>query len=68
MSLDDHLAAWAASIRLSDVTAAEIYEQIVQPAPTPHVSPGLDPRWWRRFTADFAAGMIASTRPMRWAA
>jgi hypothetical protein len=68
MSLDDHLAAWAASIRVSDATATEIYQQIVQPAPTAYGSPGLDPKWWRRFTADFTAAMIASTRPATWAA
>jgi hypothetical protein len=27
--------------------------------------PGLDPRWWRRFSADFAGQMVASTRPGR---
>jgi len=31
MSLDDDLAAWAASIRLSDADAAAIFNQIVAP-------------------------------------
>jgi hypothetical protein len=69
MSLDDTLAAWAAGIRLPAATAADIYQQIVTtPAPVRPVSPGLDPAWWRRFTADFTARMVTSTRPTPWAA
>jgi hypothetical protein len=68
MSLDEYLAAWATSIRLPDATATEIYHRIVRPPPTTHASPGLDPTWWRRFTADFTARMVASTRPTTWAA
>jgi hypothetical protein len=69
MSLDDALAAWARTIRLPDATAAEIYQRIVMTgAPVQEPSPGLDPTWWRQFTADFTAGMIASTRPAAWAA
>jgi hypothetical protein len=41
-------------------------------APAAHVlattAPGLDPAWWRRYTAGFAAGMVASTAPLRHAA
>jgi hypothetical protein len=66
MSLDDDLAAWARSIRLPASTAAGIYQQIVTtPASGSAISHGLDPAWWRRFTADYTARMIASTRPRR---
>ena len=66
MSLDDALAAWAASVRLPATTAADIYQRIVMtPAAARATSPGLDPAWWRRFSADYAARMIASTRPHR---
>jgi hypothetical protein len=66
MSLDDALAAWAGSIRLPASMAAGIYEQIVAtPAPARAISHGLDPDWWRRFTADCTARMIASTRSSR---
>jgi hypothetical protein len=64
MSLDDTLAAWAAAIRLPASTAAGIYQQIIAaPAPARAVSPGLDPAWWRRFTADYTGWVIATTRP-----
>ena len=77
MSLDDSLAAWAATVRLPDTAAADIYQRIVT-APAPdrraagtriaqQVSAGLDPAWWRHFTADFAAQMITSSRPPAWA-
>jgi len=69
MSLDDALAAWAATVRLPATTAADIYQRIVMtPAPAGTISPGLDPAWWRRFTADFTARMITSTQPAPWAA
>lgn len=69
MSLDDTLAAWAATVSLPDSTAAGIYQQIITtPAPAPAVSPGLDPAWWRRFTADHTARIIATTRPVTRAA
>jgi hypothetical protein len=69
MSLDDALAAWAATVRLPAATAADIYQRIVMtPAPGRTISPGLDPAWWRRFTADFTARMITSTQPTPWAA
>jgi hypothetical protein len=67
MSLDDQLAAWAATVRLPDSTATEIYQRIVGTTPPAYTSPGLDPTWWRRYTADFAARMVASTRPTAWA-
>jgi len=38
------------------------------PAAARATSPGLDPAWWRRFTADFTTRMIATTQPVRWAA
>jgi hypothetical protein len=66
MSLDDALAAWATSIRLPASTASGIYQQIVTtPAPARAISHGLDPAWWRRFTADYTTRMIASTRSRR---
>lgn len=69
MSLDDDIAAWAATVRLTDAEAAAIFRRIVAtPAPVPAAAPRLDPSWWRRFTADYTARMVASTRPMRLAA
>jgi hypothetical protein len=70
MSLDDDLAAWAATVRLSNAEASAIFDGI---AGTPvsrdaTVATGLDPAWWRRYTADFTARMVASTRPVRRAA
>jgi hypothetical protein len=68
MSLDDDIAAWAATVRLPDAEAAAIFQRIVR-TPTPAAAAGsLDPSWWRHFTADFTARMIASTRPARIAA
>ena len=66
MSLDDDIAAWAATVRLPDAEAAAIFQRILEtPVPAPPVTPGLDPSWWRHFTADFTARMVASTRPVR---
>jgi hypothetical protein len=67
MSLDDHIAAWAATVRLSDAEADDIAGRIIQ-TPAPDQTPRLDPSWWRGFTAGFAARMVASTRPVRQAA
>jgi hypothetical protein len=69
MSLDDTLAAWAASARLPDAAAAGIYRRIVAgAAPAGEPFGGLGRTWWREFSADFANRMIASTRPLPWAA
>lgn len=69
MSLDDTLAAWAATIRLPATTAAGIYQRIITtPARPRMISHGLGPVWWRRFTADHTARIIATTRPTTWAA
>lgn len=69
MSLDDDIAAWAATIRLPDAEAAAIFQRIAAtPVPAPLVRSSLDPSWWRNFTADFTARMVASTRPVRQAA
>ena len=74
MSLDDDLAAWAATVRLSPAAADEIYQRIVAtPAPAhaparATAPPALDPAWWRRFSSDFSARMVASTKPVGWAA
>jgi hypothetical protein len=67
MSLDDTLAAWVATVRLPDAAADDIFQQIVA-TPAPAAAPGLDPTWWRTFTAEFTAGMVTSTRPAPWAA
>jgi hypothetical protein len=74
MSLDDDLAAWAASVRLPETEAAAIFERIVRTpvaasSSSPPVAPArLDPSWWRHFSAGFAARMVASNRPVRVAA
>jgi hypothetical protein len=78
MSLDDDLAAWAASVRLPDADAAAIFRRIVAtpvaPALTPvapapdAAAPRLKPSWWRGYNAGFAARMVASTAPVRLAA
>jgi hypothetical protein len=69
MSLDDDLAAWAAAVRLPDAEAAAIFQRIVATSgPAPAAVPRLAPSWWRDFSAGFAARMIDSTRPARWAA
>jgi hypothetical protein len=78
MSLDDDLAAWAATVRLPDGDAAAIFRRIVAapvglsagpPATAPSAAvPQLSPSWWRRYNAGFAARMVASTAPVRLAA
>lgn len=69
MTIDDSLAAWAATVRLGDAEADEIYQRIVAtPAPGEQTAAGLDPAWWREFTADLAAQIVMSTRPAAWAA
>ena len=69
MNLDDALADWAAATRLPDTTAAEICQRIIAtPVPAALACPGLNPGWWRRFTAECTARMITSTRPVAWAA
>ncbi len=62
MSLDDTLAAWAAAVALPDDAAAEIYRRIV-PEPV-----RLSGAWWRDYTAVLTTSMVASMRPVRWAA
>lgn len=62
MSLDDHIAAWAATVRLPDGDADAIFARIVAtPVPSATVTPQLAPSWWRSFNAGFAARMVAST-------
>jgi hypothetical protein len=83
MSLDDDLAAWAATVRLPDADAAEIFRRIVAAPVAPSVAPvaavvpaaapsaaapRLAPSWWRGYNAGFAARMVASTAPVRLAA
>ena len=69
MSLDDDIAAWAATVRLADAEADAIFQRIVQTqVPAPPATPRLDPSWWRDYTAGFAARMVTSTRPARRAA
>ena len=48
MSLDDALAAWAATVRLPDDAADGIYQRIVTtPAPGGKQFGGLGRTWWR---------------------
>ena len=78
MSLNDDLAAWAATVRLPDADAAAIFRRIVAgtaglpvappAAAPPAAAPRLSPSWWRRYNAGFAARMVASTAPVRLAA
>jgi hypothetical protein len=78
MSLDDDLAAWAATVRLPEADAAAIFQRIVASAAgsaapaerpvAPAAAPSLDPSWWRGYNAGFAARMVASTAPVRLAA
>jgi hypothetical protein len=69
MSLDDDIAAWAATVRLSDADAGAIFQRIVQtPVRSAAATPRLAPSWWRDFNAGFAARMVASTSPARRAA
>ena len=78
MSLDDDLAAWAATVRLADADAAAIFQRIVAAPVVASVAPSatapsapapqLSPSWWRRYNAGFAARMVASTAPVRLAA
>ena len=72
MSLDDDLAAWAATVRLPDADAAAIFQRIVAsaagPSPAPAAAHRLNPSWWRGYNAGFAARMVASTAPVRLAA
>ena len=81
MNLDDDLAAWAAAVRLPAADADAIFRAIVATPPAEVTPPaarparglartaaGLDPAWWRGYTARFAAGMVASTAPVRYAA
>ena len=69
MSLDDDIAAWAATVRLPATEADAIFRQITTTsAPARRVTSPTDPSWWRHFTADFTTRMVASTRPARQAA
>jgi hypothetical protein len=79
MSLDDDLAAWAATVRLPDTDAAAIFRRIIASPTglaaaagpvslTPAAAPKLRPSWWRGYNAGFAARMVASTAPVRLAA
>jgi hypothetical protein len=66
MTLDDDLAAWAATVRLPAPEADEIFHRVVAtPVLAAVTQPGLDPSWWRTFNAGFATRMVASTRPAR---
>jgi hypothetical protein len=69
MSIDDALAAWAATVRLPDAAADGIYQRIVTTsAPGGKQFGGLGRTWWRDFSAGFATRMVTSTRPVPWAA
>jgi hypothetical protein len=63
MSLDDHIAAWAATVRLADTDADAIFTRIVATPPrSAEATPRLAASWWRDYNAGFAARMVASTR------
>jgi hypothetical protein len=65
MSLDDDIAAWAATVRLPGAEADAILRRIIAAPPAAAMgAPRLDPSWWQRYTAQFAARMVASTRPV----
>ena len=69
MSLDDHIAAWAATVRLADSDADAIFARIVAtPVRSAEVTPRLAASWWGDYNAGFAARMVASTRQARRAA
>lgn len=69
MNLDDDIAAWAATVRLTDAGADAIFQRIVQtPMRSSAPPPALAPSWWRSFNAGFATRMVASTVPDRRAA
>lgn len=79
MNLDDDLAAWAATVRVTDADATAIFRRIIaspavlapaaEPvAPSAATAPKLKPSWWRGYNAGFAARMVASTAPVRLAA
>jgi hypothetical protein len=70
MSLDDTLAAWAATVRLPPTAADDIYQRIVTAPAVPQAAAPAppDPAWWRRFSSDFSTRMVASTKPAVWAA
>jgi hypothetical protein len=68
-SIDVDIAAWAATVRLPDADADEIFQRIVStPVRPATASPALAPAWWRSFNAGYAARMVASTMPARRAA
>jgi hypothetical protein len=69
MSLDDHIAAWAATVRLAGTDADAIFARIVAtPVRSAGATPPLAASWWRDYNAGFAARMVASTRQARRAA
>ncbi|MBL7255747.1 hypothetical protein [Paractinoplanes lichenicola] len=58
MDLDDTLRAWAAQeVTLPTPIVDDVFRQVVAS------SPGLDTRWWTRFSGRLAANVVASTRP-----
>jgi hypothetical protein len=65
MSLDDDIAAWAATVRLADAGADAIFQRIVgtpvlHGTVPPSAAPALAPSWWRTYNAGFASRMVAS--------
>jgi hypothetical protein len=64
MNVDDALALWADAVRLSPAAADDIYFRVVTDEPDTR----RESRFWRKFSADFATTMVASTRTAAWAA
>ena len=57
--LDELLAGWAASVRLTDADADEIRQAVVaQPV-------GLDTTWWRDFSKQISGVMVSASRAGR---
>ena len=77
MNLDDALLAWGDRVALPEAAADDIFARIVAtpvtataatPRPArvkrrPAPVPGVDPRWWARFSAQLADTIVVGSRP-----
>lgn len=68
MSLDDALAGWAATVRLPEPAAEDVYGRIVATAAVAPAAAPLAATWWRDYTTDFTGRLVRSTRLVRLAA
>ena len=63
MNLDDSLDEWAALVALPEAAAEDVFRRIVAtPVPRAAPVPGVDPRWWTRFSAQLATTIVVSSR------